>query len=95
MYGNLGIRDNTNGVMLGDTISLLAHLVESNFAHGSGLANKTRVEITQPTQYILMARGNNAGAANLSFSITADSFTGGLTTPDNSTKIWAKKVKDV
>jgi hypothetical protein len=95
-FGSLAIRDNSNNVISGSLSSLTGTMGSSttgfNINLGSQLSQSTQISITENTTVKVSCRCSVA-ATNVEFSILGSSFTSGLTNPDGTSKLWARRVK--
>jgi len=82
------------GAILDSTIAQCGqwNISSSNDNHMHNVAGSTRITITSPTTYRLFIRSNLA-PASLLLNAVGGNFTGGLSDPENATKIWARRVK--
>lgn len=94
-YGNIALKDMDNSLILPDSISLVAVNLQTGNLQVTPVNRHIRISVTQATQIRLVVRGNIANGTDLRFISMGPGFTAGLTDPDNTAKIWARKVKDV
>ena len=91
---NVAIYNATDSVRFDDTIGLAYPKAILSSAVDSGTFNQsrdTRISVFKETEIRLQLRSNNL--ATHSTVIEGTSITGPLTNPDNSTRLWARRVK--